>query len=219
MKNTGVPQTDSRNFEISISKEQLSVLQAQKFEGEIQVIETEEDSIAALKELEEAEMVGFDTETKPAFKKGHINHVALLQLATPSKTYLFRICKIGLTEGIKNFLENQNQLKVGLSIKDDFHSLNKLRKVEPKGFIDLQEHVKKYGIADCSLTKIHAIVFGTRISKSQQLSNWEAQFLTQKQQEYAALDALACINIYRSLNSGDFKPSESPYTHICGKED
>lgn len=199
------------NFEISISKEELAKLPAAKFEGEIVVVDTEEDAVQAINELEKAIIVGFDTETKPAFQKGHINYVALLQLATESRSFLIRLSKIGLHPRVKEFLENENILKVGLSIKDDFHNLNKIGTISPRGFIDLQEYVKQFNISDCSLTKIHSIVFGKRISKSQQLTNWEAPSLTRKQQEYAALDALACVYIYKTLTSGNFKPEVSPY--------
>lgn len=205
---------EQENFEIKISKEELSALQPEKFAGEIIVVDTLDGALNAVSELQHEELIGFDSETKPAFQKGRINHVALLQLSTTSKSYLFRLSKIGLIEEIKSILENENLLKVGLSIKDDFHNLAKLSPINPKGFIDLQDYVKRFGISDCSLTKIHAIIFGKRISKSQQLTNWEAQVLTPRQQEYAALDALACINIYRALNNGDFNPEKSIYRRL-----
>lgn len=187
--------------EIRISKEELAKLPAEKYVGEIVVISSPEEVDAAISELERAPLVGFDTETKPAFQKGQINQVALLQLATEQKCFLIRLCKVGLHPRVREFLENPAVTKVGLSIKDDFHSLAKLGSISPAGFIDLQELVPRFGIADASLTKIHAILFGRRISKSQQLSNWEAPSLSQRQQEYAALDARACISIYRHLVS------------------
>lgn len=200
-------------YEVSVSKEELSRLPAEKYVGEIVVVSDDSAVEKAVNELKNATIIGFDTETKPSFQKGHINQVALLQLAIPSKTFLIRISKIGLPSSIKGILEDENICKVGLSIKDDFHNLSKIIQIQPKGFIDLQEYVKGFQISDCSLTKIHSIIFGKRISKSQQLSNWEAASLTPKQQEYAALDAMACINIYQHLKSGLFIPAESPYYH------
>lgn len=213
--------SDARNanFEISISKEELNLLEPEKFSGEIVVVEDTDTANRIVDELKEAEYVGFDTETKPSFKKGQLNQVALLQLATKGKCFLIRISKIGLPEKLKNYLESENYLKIGLSVKDDFHSLSKISNLEPKGFIDLQDYVKEFMISDCSLSKIHAIVFGTRISKSQQLSNWEAKELTKKQKEYAALDALACINIYKKLKSGDFIPQHSEYYKLKCQEE
>ena len=198
-------------FEVSISKEELNQLPTEKYSGDIIVVDDDAGVEEAVRQLREAPIIGFDTETKPSFQKGQINHVALLQLAIRSKTFLVRLSKIGMPEQIKEILEDEKICKVGLSIKDDFHSINKMVKIEPKGFVDLQEYVKKFKISDCSLTKIHSIVFGKRISKSQQLTNWEASTLTPKQQEYAALDALACINIYQHLKSGAFIPEKSQF--------
>lgn len=216
MKNNS-PLPGNRHYEVSITKEELATLNPEKFEGEIVVVDTEEGAVEAAAELKKADMIGFDTETRPAFQKGQINHVALLQLVTPTRAFLIRLSRIGLPEIIKNILEDENLLKVGLSIKDDFHNLNKLTRLEPKGFIDLQEYVRNFQIADASLTKIHSIVFGKRISKSQQLTNWELPILTNRQKEYAALDALACINIYRHLSSGKFDPKASPYYRLKEK--
>ena len=156
-------------------------------------------------------MIGFDTETKPSFKRGQSNKVALLQLATRSSCYLFRLNRIGIAEPIIRLLENESILKIGLSIHDDFHNLNKIREITPGGFIDLQQFVKKFMIADNSLSRIYGILFGQRISKGQRLTNWEAEELSLHQQGYAALDAQACIQIYDHLNSGKFNPQESPH--------
>lgn len=199
------------NYEVKISKEELALLPTEKFAGEIVVVDSPEVAEEIVKELREAPVVGFDTETKPTFQKGQYNKVALLQLSTLAKSFLIRLSKIGLPKGIKDFLEDEGQRKVGLSIKDDFHSLAKLGPFKPAGFVDLQDFVKNFMISDCSLTKIHGIVLGKRISKSQQLTNWEAANLTPRQQEYAALDALACVNIYNRLLSGEFVAENSPY--------
>lgn len=214
-----VKKETKHNFEVRISKEELANLPVQKFEGEIIMVDSEEEADKIIAELEEAPIVGFDTETKPAFQKGQINSVALLQLSTLTKSYLIRLSKIGLTPRVKAYLEDASKPKVGLSIKDDFHNLGKLCTLSPAGFIDLQEYVRRFLIADSSLTKVHAVVFGRRISKSQQLTNWEAPSLNRKQQEYAALDALACVRIYNKLNSGQFIPENSPYYKECQEKD
>lgn len=202
-----------KNYEVSISREEMNAFEPERFEGEIVTVNDAEKAAEAIRELSASPVVGFDTETKPAFQKGQINRVALLQLATESKCFLIRLCKTGLTDEIKSFLENEDILKVGLSIKDDFHNLNRLSELRPGGFVDLQDYVKEFLITDNSLTKIHSIIFGKRISKNQQLSNWEAPSLTDRQKEYAALDAVACVNIYRCLREGGFKPEESKYYH------
>lgn len=199
------------SFSISISKEQLSQLPVTTFEGQITVIDTAEGATAALEALSQEAIVGFDTETKPTFRKGHTNTVSLIQISTCDHAYLFRLNKIGFTDGLKQFMENPDVAKVGLSLKDDFFVLHKLREFEPQGFIDIQQLVKKFSISDSSLQKIYGIIFGGRISKHQRLSNWEADRLTPAQQAYAALDAKACLNIYSHLSDGHFVPSRSQY--------
>lgn len=199
-------------FNLSIAKDVLGKLPAAKFHGEhITLIDKAEDVEAAVAELFKADIIGFDTETKPSFKRGQSNVVSLLQLSTREHAFLFRLNKVGFTDRLKELLEDESKLKIGLSIHDDFHHLNRLNPFVPKGFIDLQQYVKKYLIADNSLTRIYGIIFGQRISKSQRLTNWEAEELSPAQQAYASLDALACIDVYEYLEAGKFNPAESQY--------
>lgn len=139
------------------------------------------------------------------------NQVSLIQLSTMSTCYLFRINHVGLSQQIIDLLEDRSVLKIGLSVHDDFHNLNKITAINPDGFIELQNYVKEYMIADNSLSRIYALIFGKRISKGQRLTNWEAEHLTPSQQMYAAMDALACIQIYDCLSNGRFDPMESGY--------
>ena len=184
----------------SIDKEELAELPLVQFEGNIQLVESKEDYLASVEYLSKQKMLGFDTETKPAFKKGVINEVALLQLSTEDKAFLFRLNKIGLGNALKGILENPEIQKIGVAIRDDIKSLQKLNNFKPGGFVELQEHVKDFGIHDFSLKKISAIVLGCRISKSQRITNWEAPELTEAQQIYAATDAWISHRIFESLN-------------------
>lgn len=197
---------------VTISKEELSTLPAATYKGKIILVNTQEEANLAAEALSKERMIGFDTETKPSFKRGQSNRVSLLQLSTHNECYLFRLNHIGLTEDVKKILEDKNITKVGLSIHDDFHNLHKIcGDLNPEGFIDLQQYVKQFKIVDNSLAKIYGIIFGQRISKGQRLTNWEADELTVHQQAYAALDALSCINIYDYLSEGKFDPMRSRY--------
>lgn len=196
---------------VSISKEELAELPMESYTNSIILIDDPSKIEQAAAILGNETLIGFDTETKPSFKRGQNNKVALLQLSTHKECFLFRLNKIGMPESIKNILEDENILKIGLSVHDDFHSLNKICKIDPKGFIELQTFVKDYNIADNSLARIYAILFNKRISKGQRLTNWEADELTIHQQEYASLDALACINIYDALIQGKFTDNRSKY--------
>ncbi len=203
--------TESRSNNISISKAQLSELPTVSYTGYISVIDTEEAAKSALFFLNNQKIVGFDTETRPSFRKGISNNVSLVQISTMNHSFLFRINKLGFTDELINFIENPNITKIGLSLKDDFAVLRKIASFEPKGFIELQSFVKNYHIVDCSLQKIYAIIFNERISKSQRLSNWEADALSAGQQTYASIDSWACLRIYLHLKNGKFEPLNSIY--------
>ena len=196
---------------VTIPKEELCTLPAAEFKGKISLVDTLDKVSPAIKALKKASVIGFDTETRPSFKKGLTYNVSLIQLATPDCSYLFRTNIIGFPDELIKILEDPNLLKVGLSIHDDFHNLRRIIEIEPQGFIDLQSFVKDYKIADNSLSRLYGILFGQRISKGQRLTNWEAAELSESQQAYAALDAQACIKIYNYLKEGNFNPFKSPY--------
>jgi ribonuclease D len=149
--------------------------------------------------LQSEKLIGFDTETKPSFKKGSQNKLAMLQLSTANVCYLVRVNKIGFTDEIRHLFANPSITKVGLSLRDDINAMNKVHHFKPAGFIDLQKTVEDYSITDKSLKKLSAIILDVRISKSQQTSNWEAETLTDAQKLYAATDAWVCLKMYLKL--------------------
>ena len=185
----------------SITKEELSNLPLCGFEGKVVVVDNQYQIKEALEHLHRHSFLGFDSETKPSFKKGVINDVCLIQLSTHNTCYLFRLNMTGLTDELRRLMENDDITKIGLSLKDDIRGLRRLTDIEPKGFIDLQEKVAEYGIDDRSLKKITGIVLNKRISKKQRLTNWESETLTEAQQRYAATDAWICLEIYKELIS------------------
>lgn len=183
----------------SYPKNLLQDLPIVSFRGRIEVVESESYAQRAVKYLFSQPILGLDTETKPSFKKGYMNKVALLQVSSHDICFLFRLCHIGIPDCLIDLLTDLNIKKVGLSLKDDFMMLSKRRNFHPGSYIELQQMVAEYGIEDRSLQKIYANLFEEKISKAAQLSNWESDLLTEKQQIYAATDAWACIQIYEKL--------------------
>ncbi|MGQ7870324.1 3'-5' exonuclease [Sunxiuqinia sp. sy24] len=183
----------------SITKEALADLPLHAFDGEIVLVDKEDQLKTAIAYLRDQDVLGFDTETKPSFKRGQVHQVALLQLSASEKAFIFRISKIGLPNELKDILADEQIAKVGVAIRDDIKALQKINRFSPQGFIELQEEVKGYGIQDFSLKKITGIVLGFRISKSQRLSNWEADQLSEAQLSYAATDAWVSCEIFNSL--------------------
>lgn len=187
-------------FKESISKEELTDLPLRWFEGEIYVIDKPEQVNDVADFLSTQSLIGFDTETRPSFKKGVVNKVALLQLSTPNEAFLIRVNKLGLPQAIRNILSDPGIIKPGVAIRDDIKGLQEISPFNPHGFIELQDTAKEIGIQNFSLKKLAAIVLGFRISKSQQLSNWEAPDLTEAQQIYAATDAWTALHIYQNFS-------------------
>ncbi|HQB28355.1 MAG TPA: 3'-5' exonuclease [Paludibacter sp.] len=183
----------------TISKEEVNKLPLVFFEGEIIIVDTEKKAKKAIKILRKQKIVGIDTETKPSFRKGQINKVALLQITTADQCFLFRLNKIDFPKSLAKFLSRKSTRKIGLALRDDFIGLNKHYNFKPENIIDLQKIVNDYGILEQGLQKIFAIVFNQKISKSQRLSNWESEELTEHQQLYAATDAWAALMIYNQL--------------------
>lgn len=174
----------------------------------ITVVDTPQNTEKAVRFLKQYDTLGIDSETRPSFKRGDSHLVALLQVSTDERCFLFRLNKTGLTLPLIELLESKRIRKVGLSLKDDYHALHKRAPFTPGNTVDLQEMVRPFGIEDMSLQKIYANLFGKKISKSQRLSNWEAASLTIPQQQYAAIDAWSCLKIYEELEelrqTGDF---------------
>jgi len=183
----------------SISKENLSELPVKAFEGKIIIIDYARDIKKVTPFLSKQKILGFDTETRPSFKKGVKNEVALLQLSTNNQAFLFRLNKTGLPKELTDILSNPNIIKVGVAIKDDLKDLNRLTKFTPAGFVELQEMVKEYEIENFGLKKLAGLLLGFRISKAQQTSNWEAETLNTAQIKYAATDAWVALKIYEHL--------------------
>lgn len=186
----------------TITKEEISHLPIETYKGRIITIISESDANKAVAYLREFPVVGFDTETRPSFKKGQHYKVSLIQISTEDTCFLFRLNYLkGIPASLLNFLNSEETIKIGLSLRDDFGAIRKRSALNPGNFIDLQDFVKPFGIQEASLQKIYAILFSKKISKGQRLTNWEAENLTEPQQRYAALDAWACLKIYNYLNS------------------
>ncbi|MBR6076978.1 MAG: 3'-5' exonuclease domain-containing protein 2, partial [Paludibacteraceae bacterium] len=173
----------------SIKKDEINELPIERFEGRIFEIDQKAKVKAAVEYLKNYGAIGFDTETRPSFKKGVSYKVALLQLSTDDTCFLFRLNKIGFPQELRTLLQNTKIKKIALSSHDDIAALKKRSDFRPANFVEIQKMVKEYGITDQSLQKIYAILFDKKISKAQRLSNWENAILTDKQKTYAATDA------------------------------
>ena len=190
-------------------KKSIAELPTVTFPGKTVVVMSESEAEKAVDFLLSNDILGVDTETRPSFKKGESHMVSLLQVSTSDVCFLFRLNHIGITPAILRLLENKAVPMVGLSLHDDMLSLHKRVAFTPGYFIDLQDLVGELGIVDLSLQKLYANLFHQKISKRQRLTNWDSDVLNDKQKAYAALDAWACINLYKEIlrlkQSGDYE--------------
>lgn len=180
-------------------KKEISELPRVSFPGRIITIISPGEADKAVDYLLSMNILGVDTETKPAFHRGEHHRVALLQVSTHDTCFLFRLNRIGITPSIKRLLEDKTVKKIGLSWHDDIHMLQDREAFTPGLFIDLQDLVPLLGIKDLSLQKLYANIFHKKISKRQRLSNWESPQLDDKQKQYAAIDAWTCVLLYEEM--------------------
>ncbi len=181
------------------NKADLANLPIVAFDGKIVLVDSVSEAEKAVNYLLTQPLIGIDTETRPSFQRGTFYQVALLQVSTLDICFLFRLNYIEIPDCLVRLLSDPSVTKVGLSLKDDAYMLRRRREFTPGAFLDLQNFVRDFGIQDMSLQKLYANVFGRKISKSQQLTNWEADVLTEKQKKYAATDAWACVMLYNEL--------------------
>jgi len=191
-----------------ITPEEIEKLEAGSFEGEIHVIDSMgEEFDKAIRYLKSKKLLGFDTESRPSFSPNQPHYgTALVQLSGDTKAYLFRVKKVGMDRRLCSILANPDIIKVGAAVTDDVRGLQKYAKFKGAGFVDLQKIVCEWGIRDKSVKKMSAIILGVRISKTQQLSNWEADTLSESQQRYAATDAWVCREMYKKLLRSEKHP-------------
>lgn len=189
-------------FASKVTAQEIESLEIAGFDGEISVVthSSGEEFDEAVKYLSNQDVIGFDTETKPCFvPKVPRNKMAILQLSGGERAFIFRLQQVGVPPKLASLLANSKILKVGAAVHDDIRGLQEYRKFIPKGFIDLQKLAPEFGIEEKSVRKMAAIILHKRVSKSQQLSNWESSHLSDAQLKYAAIDAWICREMYFKL--------------------
>jgi len=188
-------------FESEISKEEVAGLELIQYEGPIHVIDSMEAFEQEIGQIARQPVLGFDTETRPSFKKGKVYPTSLIQISSLEQAWIMRVSRIGYPGKLLELLSGEIPLKIGLGLQDDLRRLRADFQFEPRGFLDLQQYVQAFRIDEKGLKKISGIVLSRRISKSQQVSNWDADVLSEAQLRYAATDAWICLMIYNSLRA------------------
>ena len=179
-----------------ITKKEINSLPLISFKGQVHLCDNEKKINDAARELEKEEIIGFDTETKPSFKKGEYFYPSLIQLASEKNVYLIHIKKSSITSQIIKIFENKEIIKTGVAIKRDIEDLKKIKPFNPKNFIELSEIAKENGVENLGLRSLTALFFNSKLSKKEQVSNWARNKLTDSQIRYAATDAWISRKLY-----------------------
>ena len=193
-----------RKFPERVPKELIRDLPLLAFGGAIQVLTESKEARRVARRLLQEPVLGFDTETRPAFRRGVEYEVSLLQLATQEECFLFRLNHLGLPDYLVKLLASPKIVKIGVALRDDIRGLRHLNDFTPRGFVDLSEVAKKLGIVTVGLRNLAAILLNSRISKKAQLSNWERSELDVAQRSYAATDAWVCVEMLHYLQQEGF---------------
>ena len=190
-------------YQPTITNEEINEMPVGHFPGRVLVVDSEETMREAEAVLQGETLVGYDTETRPSFQKGLKYGMALVQISTADTALLFRVKQVPLSETIRAMLSSPDVIKVGAALRDDIRGMRQVAEFRPAGFVDLQAVVRWWGIEELSVKKMAAIILGIKVSKAQRLTNWEAVRLTEPQQDYAAMDAWVCREIYLRLQADD----------------
>lgn len=191
-------------FDKEITKDQINELPLKRYDGKVVVVSTADQLSEALMELRKASVIGFDTESRPAFRKGEYYPIAMIQMAIPGKVFLIRVNLTGFTKELQDLFTEENIVKAGISIRDDIKELQRLAPFEPAGVVDLNDLTRELGVMNIGVRSLSGIFLGIRISKGQQTSNWERETLSEGQIYYAATDAWVCLKIYEILDEKGF---------------
>lgn len=185
---------------LHITKAEINELPMGRYEGPVHLIRTQDEAEEAANLLKKEKLLGFDTETRPAFRRGESYHPSLLQLASANEVFLFQIKQTGLPAALLNVLTDKHIVKSGVSLRDDLKELRHLADFKPGGFIELADCAKKAGIKNLGLRSMGALLLGFRISKKEQVSNWARSELSASQITYAATDAWIGRELYLHLD-------------------
>lgn len=183
-------------FGRSVSREDVNQLPIRRYAGSVHLVATPTDLQHAMKDILQESVVGFDTETRPAFKPGESYLPSLVQFATAGAVYLLQMRHENLFDATRDVLSSPNVMKVGVSVTDDVRALKKLFAFDEESMLDLGTVAKRHGLKQTGVRNLAAMFLGVRIPKGAKTTNWAARTLTREQIAYAATDAWTCRELY-----------------------
>jgi ribonuclease D len=186
-----------------LSKNEINSLPQIKFNGDVEVLSSNDNVQAAVNYLMNYDLIGFDTETKPTFVKGPLNPPSILQLACIDKVYIFQLDNESLYKKLFPILSNENITKCGVSVDRDLIELMYLSPFDPLSFVDLGNIARDHDVPHHGLRGLVAMFLKHRISKGAQISDWSKTVLSQSQITYAATDAWISLKLFEAFEQND----------------
>ena len=179
-----------------ISREEINELPIRRYEGSVHLCEALPDLRRAIEDISQESVVGFDTETRPAFRSGEFYFPSLVQFATADAVYLLQVQRQDYSTAMREIFSSEQIIKTGVSVNDDLRNLRNLFEFEERAVVDLGEVAKRHGMKQTGVRNLAGIFLGMRIPKGAKTTNWAARRLTERQIAYAATDAWACRELY-----------------------
>lgn len=182
-----------------ISREALASLPIRRYEGPVSLVETAQALAQAREDIRQEHVVGFDTETRPSFRKGEVHLPCLVQVATARAAYLFQLARIEVFPALVEILAKPDLVKTGISLAYDLRQLQEVFPFTVANVLDLGVIARRRGFEQSGVRNLAGLLLGFRIPKGNRTSNWAAPRLTPQQISYAATDAWACRELYLRL--------------------
>lgn len=185
---------------VSISRDALNALPIRAYQGPVHLINNDDDLEQAVAQIRKEKLLGFDTETKPVFRRGVSHPPALLQLGGAEQAWIFQLRYLRKLSLLFTVLSDQRITKAGVALTDDLKKLKEVHSFSPAGFSELGDLAHKLGYTQTGLRTLAGLVLGFRISKREQRSNWARNQLSPSQITYAATDAWVSRELYLGLS-------------------
>jgi ribonuclease D len=179
-----------------IAKEELAALPIRRYDGDVNLVATLAELERAMEDIRAEGVTGFDTETRPAFRKGESYLPCLVQVATARRVHLFQLSRLDCSAGAAELLGSPAIVKTGVGLKYDLGQLQRLFPFDAAAVVDLGAVAKRQGLEQSGVRNLAGIFLGFRIAKSAGTSNWAAPRLSAQQIGYAATDAWVCRELY-----------------------
>ena len=186
----------------AISTEVLNALPLRRYEGTVNFVAGPAQLHAARQDALAERVIGFDTETRPAFRKGERYLPSIAQVATAHAVHILPLRYAETHRLLAELLARADIVKAGVALANDLRTLRQRFDFGEKSVVDLGVVARRRGYAQSGLRNLAGRALGYRIAKGAKTTNWAAPQLSPAQIAYAATDAWVCRELFLHFESG-----------------